>query len=337
MEKHACKLCSRRFANGRALGGHMRSHVVGAAKPLQVSSASSASASSSPEEEEEEEEEEEGDGGAAAYVLRENPKKSYKLVDPEFAAAADAPALSSSGDVLDRASDTESLRPRPLKRRRAADRARRPPFPDPEPGSSSVSNGASTTDEHVALSLMMLSRDSWPAAPRPCSQTHTEGSDAAALPQPPRRRLRRRFQCGTCRKVFRSYQALGGHRASHKKSHGWCFPHPTPPAPPPPPPIHDAPKLPIKLHQCPFCSRVFGSGQALGGHKRSHFSSSSPAANAAAAAVAPPPTATANANYAACFDLNLPAPFDDEFELSAISDAEFVANHRHRHHHHPPN
>nr|CAD1835110.1 unnamed protein product [Ananas comosus var. bracteatus] len=287
----------------------MRSHVVGAAKPLQVSSASSASASSSPEEDEEDEEEdEEEDGGAAAYVLRENPKKSYKLVDPEFfAAAADAPALSSSGDVLDRASDTESLRPRPLKRRRAADRARRPPFPDPEPGSSSVSNAASTTDEHVALSLMMLSRDSWPAAPRPCSQTHTEGSDAAALPPPP------------------------------------------PPPPPPVPvrhlqegvPLLPSPRRPPRQPQevprlCPFCSRVFGSGQALGGHKRSHFSSSSsssPAANAAAAAVAPPPTATANANYAACFDLNLPAPFDDEFELSAISDAEFVAN---RHHHHPP-
>ncbi|CAN0877237.1 Zinc finger protein ZAT9 [Linum grandiflorum] len=26
-----------------------------------------------------------------------------------------------------------------------------------------------------------------------------------------------------------------------------------------------------KLHQCPYCDRVFSSGQALGGHKRSHF------------------------------------------------------------------
>nr|GMD85538.1 zinc finger protein ZAT4-like [Ipomoea batatas] len=26
-----------------------------------------------------------------------------------------------------------------------------------------------------------------------------------------------------------------------------------------------------KGHECPFCQRVFKSGQALGGHKRSHF------------------------------------------------------------------
>ena len=26
-----------------------------------------------------------------------------------------------------------------------------------------------------------------------------------------------------------------------------------------------------KGHECPFCFRVFKSGQALGGHKRSHF------------------------------------------------------------------
>lgn len=26
----------------------------------------------------------------------------------------------------------------------------------------------------------------------------------------------------------------------------------------------------VKIHECPVCYRVFSSGQALGGHKRSH-------------------------------------------------------------------
>ncbi|KAJ0970520.1 hypothetical protein J5N97_018479 [Dioscorea zingiberensis] len=40
MEKHTCRLCGRRFHNGRALGGHMRSHAPPARAPS-VSSSSS--------------------------------------------------------------------------------------------------------------------------------------------------------------------------------------------------------------------------------------------------------------------------------------------------------
>ncbi|KAI5410198.1 zinc finger protein ZAT1 [Lathyrus oleraceus] len=35
-------------------------------------------------------------------------------------------------------------------------------------------------------------------------------------------RKRGKFECATCNKIFHSYQALGGHRASHKRSKG-CF------------------------------------------------------------------------------------------------------------------
>ncbi|XP_020572580.1 zinc finger protein ZAT5-like [Phalaenopsis equestris] len=126
---------------------------------------------------------------------------------------------------------------------------------------------------------------------------------------------RRTFPCGWCEKVFPSHQALGGHRASHKKVKG-CF----------------AAKLGIKspddtkayieddnrnanhqnnmiesfvlaenwprqfpkkknpkAHVCLECNRQFSSGQALGGHKRSH----SAAAAAAAATVNPMFAATA--------------------------------------------
>ncbi|CAF1812925.1 hypothetical protein YC2023_049162 [Brassica napus] len=74
-----------------------------------------------------------------------------------------------------------------------------------------------------------------------------------------------RFECKTCNKRFSSFQALGGHRASHKK-----------------------PKLSVDqkevkhvtnnyngthMHECSICGQSFGTGQALGGHMRRHRSS----------------------------------------------------------------
>ncbi|KAM0922739.1 hypothetical protein ACQ4PT_005970 [Festuca glaucescens] len=157
------------------------------------------------------------------------------------------------------------------------------------------------------------------------------------------------FECKACKKVFTSHQALGGHRASHKKVKG-CFAaklessnrtepqssaSPFPPYPPdnsklsltailgetsttePKAACLDAsatgkmvnvgagevaaataaPEMPImpvddvatgpsafspfkkkgKVHECSICHRVFTSGQALGGHKRCHWLTSSSA------------------------------------------------------------
>ncbi|KAF8101854.1 hypothetical protein N665_0201s0166 [Sinapis alba] len=73
-----------------------------------------------------------------------------------------------------------------------------------------------------------------------------------------------RFECKTCNRKFSSFQALGGHRASHKK-----------------------PKLSFDqkevkhvtnnykgthMHECSICGQSFGTGQALGGHMRRHRS-----------------------------------------------------------------
>ncbi|XP_058733057.1 zinc finger protein ZAT9-like [Vicia villosa] len=101
---------------------------------------------------------------------------------------------------------------------------------------------------------------------------------------------RGKFECTTCNKIFHSYQALGGHRASHKKNKG-CFAskmdnnefendlsqEPTTESK-----ImkiihsHNSNEhvqnMKIKgHHECPICFKVFQSGQALGGHKRSHM------------------------------------------------------------------
>ncbi|KAL1559426.1 hypothetical protein AAHA92_09771 [Salvia divinorum] len=60
----------------------------------------------------------------------------------------------------------------------------------------------------------------------------------------------RMFTCKTCNRQFPSFQALGGHRASHKK------PRLEPPKP--------------KNHECSICGQEFPLGQALGGHMRRH-------------------------------------------------------------------
>ncbi|KAK6261702.1 hypothetical protein QUC31_007518 [Theobroma cacao] len=148
---------------------------------------------------------------------------------------------------------------------------------------------------------------------------------------------RSKFECTTCNKIFHSYQALGGHRASHKKIKG-CFAsridssensieteHS-------PDPTADSKlvksignEFPIaqltadsddkaeisygvkksKGHECPICLKVFPSGQALGGHKRSHLVAEAKA-NQAIVIQKPIP------EIRDFLDLNLPAPVEEE-------------------------
>ncbi|XP_004148235.1 zinc finger protein ZAT18 [Cucumis sativus] len=86
-------------------------------------------------------------------------------------------------------------------------------------------------------------------------------ADSSIFHHPPRV-----FVCKTCNREFSSFQALGGHRASHRK-----------------------PKLSMsgdalcnsnqnktKAHECSICGVEFPVGQALGGHMRRHRNSSPP-------------------------------------------------------------
>ncbi|XP_047063192.1 zinc finger protein ZAT1-like [Lolium rigidum] len=310
MAKNTCKLCARRFASPRALSGHMRSHslAAAAARSQQISSASSSVAAG----------DDDADAKMAvqAYVLREKPKRRVRLGE--------------SDGFSDRESDAEYPPPQSpgAKKRRAhagsGDAA--------EPVSSL--SDAATPEEDVARSLMMLSRDTWPAAPAAATawpyyyySDDDEGSDggggarAVARAAAPRRT---EFQCPACKKVFRSYQALGGHRASHVRGgRGGCC---APPLNPPPRAVsthlqplpecdgaggEDGSKAP---HVCQYCSRAFPSGKALGGHKRSQLCS---AAAVAAASGADPAAAIEGLDL---IDLNLPVRWDDVVELSAVSD-----------------
>lgn len=266
--------------------------------------------------------EEEGKAQALYYGLRENPKKSIRIADPEFSFALDSGSV-----VQDRESETESSK-NPFRRRSKRRRRSAGLEPEQEPVSS-VSD--TTPEEDVAICLMMLSRDTWMTGgttPLVESEEEEEGGEEEEETKfcP---RGRNKYQCGTCKKVFHSYQALGGHRASHKKMKSCARPPPTPQAASEKLKKFDSESgnpYPTRVHQCPVCFRVFKSGQALGGHKRSHLSATASTSISVSASASASATPTKFGE--SLIDLNLPAPFDeDDFsqvELSAVSDAEFV-------------
>ncbi|CAL4936760.1 unnamed protein product [Urochloa decumbens] len=65
------------------------------------------------------------------------------------------------------------------------------------------------------------------------------------------------FECKTCSRRFSSFQALGGHRASHKRQRASEAAAAAAPAK-------------ARAHGCAVCGVEFALGQALGGHMRRH-------------------------------------------------------------------
>ncbi|KAG4163868.1 hypothetical protein ERO13_D01G201100v2 [Gossypium hirsutum] len=137
-------------------------------------------------------------------------------------------------------------------------------------------------------------------------------------------------QCKTCNRCFPSFQALGGHRASHKKfkvvndqdinnnrnkedhRHYDQFNEKATTLS-----LHITSKK-SRVHECSICGAEFSSGQALGGHMRRHRTLTN------APTMTTPATATTTLDTVVRtseqrkkprtvlqLDLNLPAPEDD--------------------------
>ncbi|KAI5666431.1 hypothetical protein M9H77_16284 [Catharanthus roseus] len=131
------------------------------------------------------------------------------------------------------------------------------------------------------------------------------------------------YECKTCNRTFSSFQALGGHRASHKKPK-----LPTTAAPPDDHELEEEDglgqfnilelpnfnkgnnKMSNKIHECSICGSEFSSGQALGGHMRRHRNISTITKSIESSEKLPPPSPPVRSIFP--LDLNLPAPAEDD-------------------------
>ncbi|CAL0321354.1 unnamed protein product [Lupinus luteus] len=70
------------------------------------------------------------------------------------------------------------------------------------------------------------------------------------------------FECKKCNRKFSSFQALGGHSASHKKQKLNRDQE-----------LMKQETVKPRVHECTICGQEFTTGQALGGHMRRHRAS----------------------------------------------------------------
>ncbi|GMI82695.1 salt tolerance zinc finger [Hibiscus trionum] len=170
-----------------------------------------------------------------------------------------------------------------------------------------------TEEEYLALCLIMLARGGDANSANTCSISHRRRSPTPTAspqpsPAPTSTEQKLSYKCSVCNKSFNSYQALGGHKASHRKlsggnddqsmsttnsaSAGGVIPAALNPS--------------GKSHECSICHKSFPTGQALGGHKRCHYEGG--AGNSASGVTTSEGVNTTNRiSQRVEFDLNLPA------------------------------
>lgn len=190
-------------------------------------------------------------------------------------------------------------------------RSKRPRFDNPP-----------TEEEYLALCLIMLARGGASAsASATASATTTTIPHRRHTSPPPALQIdppKLTYKCSVCNKAFASYQALGGHKASHRKlsgsdDHSASLSTTTTTAAP----------SSGKTHKCSICHKTFPTGQALGGHKRCHYEGgASASASASSGVTSSEGVGSTHSNRD--FDLNLPAlpellsigrfPVEDEVE-----------------------
>ncbi|GMI91094.1 salt tolerance zinc finger [Hibiscus trionum] len=174
-----------------------------------------------------------------------------------------------------------------------------------------------TEEEYLALCLIMLARGGQANSATTSSIPHRHRSPTptASPPPPTSTELKPSYKCSVCDKSFNSYQALGGHKASHRKLSGGNDDQSTSTT-------NSAAAGGVasaalnpsgKSHECSICHKSFPTGQALGGHKRCHYeggAGNSATASASGVTTSEGVGSTNTTNHISQrveFDLNLPA------------------------------
>ncbi|XWS62993.1 hypothetical protein CRYUN_Cryun06bG0058500 [Craigia yunnanensis] len=125
-----------------------------------------------------------------------------------------------------------------------------------------------TEEEYLALCLIMLARGSTNHSKNAAANGNDHlKSSSSSVPAAAPPALKLSYKCSVCNKAFPSYQALGGHKASHRK-----------PSTDTATTNADNPSTTStttsgsgRTHECSICHKTFPTGQALGGHKRCHY------------------------------------------------------------------
>ncbi|CAL9145619.1 zinc finger protein ZAT6-like [Musa acuminata AAA Group] len=162
-----------------------------------------------------------------------------------------------------------------------------------------------TEEEFYALCLVMLSRDVGGGA-----AFEHEHVPPPPLPSPPPKA--QSYGCSVCGKAFPSYQALGGHKTSHRKPAATTAAARGDDAAS----VSNGGGAPVvvagslgKLHECSVCHKSFPTGQALGGHMRCHYDGvigGRATAGTAITATAASSSGAASSGRDRGFDLNRP-------------------------------
>ncbi|KAL6995382.1 hypothetical protein U1Q18_005519 [Sarracenia purpurea var. burkii] len=184
-----------------------------------------------------------------------------------------------------------------------------------------------TEEEYLALCLIMLARGGDTS-----TSTFTASPPSYSPPPPPHpsssSETKLVYKCSVCEKAFGSYQALGGHKASHRKvgagaddqSTASCGTTNT---------TITAANSGGRMHECSICHKCFPTGQALGGHKRCHYEGGGAVGGGGGASGGGNSSVTTSDGVGSTishrgFDLNLPA--FPEF-LSGLGDDEVESPH----------
>ncbi|KAI4298549.1 hypothetical protein L6164_032096 [Bauhinia variegata] len=178
-------------------------------------------------------------------------------------------------------------------------RSKRPRFDNP-----------STEEEYLALCLIMLAQsgNNTETATARLNQMETKPRGQGQPTPPP---IKLSYRCTVCNKAFSSYQALGGHKASHRKSSSGAAADTNTNTDNASASASTATATSGRMHECSICHKTFPTGQALGGHKRCHYDGGNSKDNGNNSSGLTFSEGGTSAHSNRGFDLNLPAPLTD--------------------------